>query len=542
MGIPRTFTILGLLLLVGCVDLTPPWQSGKQIYDGAAADGTTRDVASFYEAGGPPAQQDTSVPAMDAPTPSGTDGASDAPPVLGDGAGDPGSGSGGDSFAVSIEIGNLDETGLADVAADVADDGPSDRPSGIDADGRDAVATGTGGAAGGGGKTATGGSSGANGGGGTGGSGSGGIATGGTGTGGTGTGGTGTGGTGTGGGGSGGTGTGGSGSGGTGTGGSGSGGTSGGSDGGADAGARNGAWTKIASGSPQHAFPGVAYDPTLQHAVLFGGTSCAEDAPTNDTWEWDGASWTMVTPIGAVPSARGSIRMAFDSAHGVAIVHGGWAPSDNPQPGTYSYNLTTHTWTSLGTNLLNLGWYALGYDSDAQLVRMFGGNVKLTFYREVRSWDSPTQTWPSATPAGPSARARHTWACDEQRHRFVMFGGFTSWGGTACLAETWEYDPSATTWLQTATATDHPQACDTPPLVYDPKRKVVVLYGYLNGGETWEYDAGTHLWTSIAGANQVGATSGMTMFYDEKLQAVLLVGGCNAGTLQDGTWQYQPPQ
>jgi hypothetical protein len=233
--------------------------------------------------------------------------------------------------------------------------------------------------------------------------------------------------------------------------------------------------------------------------------------------------------------------MAFDRAHGVAIVHGGWAPTDNPQPGTYSYNLATHTWTSLGTSLANLGWYALDYDTDAQLVRMFGGNVKTTFYRDVRSWNSTAQTWPSVAPAGPSARAKQSWAYDQQRRRFVMFGGFTSWGSTPCLVETWEYDPTTTTWQQTATTTAQPQDCDAPPLVYDPNRKVAVLYGSLNGGETWEYDAGTHLWTNVAGANQVGATDSATLFYDEKLQAVLLVGGCSAGTLQNGTWQYLPP-
>jgi hypothetical protein len=250
----------------------------------------------------------------------------------------------------------------------------------------------------------------------------------------------------------------------------------------------------------------------------------------------------MVTPTGDVPSARGSIRMAFDRANGVALVHGGWAPSDSPQPGTYSYNVATHTWTSQGTNLANLGWYALDYDTDAKLVRMFGGNVKLTFYREARSWDATTQTWSSVAPTGPSARARQGWAYDQQRHRFVMFGGFTSWGGTPCLVETWEYDPVAATWQQTATTTAQPQACDTPPLVYDPKRKVVVLYGALNGGETWEYDAGTHLWTQVAGANQPGALGATTLFYDEKLQAVLLAGGCSADVLQNGTWQYLPPQ
>jgi hypothetical protein len=537
-GVTRTYAVLGLLLLFGCVYLTPPWERTTTGGDGATVDGGAVDVAAF-ETGGTSRQEDTGLPVIDAPTSGETGGRIDAPWAIGDGVGEAGSAGAMDTFVAGSETGGGEETRPADAVADAAIDPPLDGSSGTGADGIDAVRTGTGGAAGGGGMAGTGGSAGTTGSGGTG---SGGAGTGGVGTGGVGTGGVGAGGVGTGGAGTGGVGTGGAGTGGVGTGGSETGGASGGADGGTDAGARSGAWTKIASSSPRQAYPGVAYDPALQRAVLFGGhTTCTEDAPTNRTWEWDGASWTMVAPAGDIPSARGSIRMAFDRAHGVAIVHGGWAPTDNPQPGTYSYNLATHTWTSLGTSLANLGWYALDYDIDAQLVRMFGGNLKTTFYRDVRSWNSTTQTWPGVAPTGPSARAKPSWAYDQQRRRFVMFGGFTSWGGTPCLAETWEYDPTTTTWQQTATTTAQPQDCDAPPLVYDPKRNVVVLYGSLNGGETWEYDAGTHRWTNVAGANQVGATSSSTIFYDEKLQAVLLVGGCTAGALQDGTWQYLPP-
>jgi hypothetical protein len=191
---------------------------------------------------------------------------------------------------------------------------------------------------------------------------------------------------------------------------------------------------------------------------------------------------------------------------------------------------------------MSLEWYALGYDTDADRVRMFGGSDGPNFYRDVRSWASATQTWSSVTAAGPSARARHGWVFDQEHHRFVMFGGVTAWGA-ANLADTWEYDPAAATWQQTATTGTRPQDCDMPPpLAYDPNRKVVVMYCYQNGGQTWEYNAGTHLWSLAVGAIQVGATSGASVFYDEKLQAVLLVGGCTGGSLQDGTWQYLPAQ
>jgi hypothetical protein len=234
--------------------------------------------------------------------------------------------------------------------------------------------------------------------------------------------------------------------------------------------------------------------------------------------------------------------MAFDRANGEAIVHGGWVPPDNPQAGTYSYKLSTHSWILRGTSLINLGWYALGYDNNAGLVRMFGGNVYTTFYRDVRSWNGAAGSWTAVAPAGPSARYRPAWAFDQEHGRFVMFGGYAVLGAPG-LYETWEYDPATTSWQQRATTGTRPLACDMPaPLVYDPARKVVVMYCSQNGGDTWEYDAGAHVWSRVVGANQVGARSGAVAFYDEERQAVLLVGGCSGGVLQDSTWQYVPQQ
>lgn len=305
-----------------------------------------------------------------------------------------------------------------------------------------------------------------------------------------------------------------------------------------DGGAQGPVWIKIASSSPQHLRPAVGYDPALQRAALFGGhTDCMEYQATNQTWEWDGAAWTKVTPTGQIPSARGAVGMAFDGAHGEAIIHGGWAQPNFMQTGTYAYNLGTHAWASRG-GPPNLGWYAIDYDSDAGLVRLFGGSDNRTFFREVRTWI--TSSWQNQNATGPVGRARHGWVFDQEHHVFVMFGGVPNWFA-AHFADTWEYDPAANAWQQTAITGTHPSDCDTPPpMVYDPHRKLVVMYCYTNGGETWEYDAGAHAWSKTADASTIGLISGASLFYDMKLRSVLLVGGCKSGSPQDGTWQYIP--
>jgi len=101
----------------------------------------------------------------------------------------------------------------------------------------------------------------------------------------------------------------------------------------------------------------------LRRAVAFGGSSsCAANVPTNDTWEWHGATWSQPTVSGDLPSPRLSMAMTFDRKSGVALVHGGWVPPDNPQEGTYTYDLETHTWASRGASPS----FADSYDTNTQ--------------------------------------------------------------------------------------------------------------------------------------------------------------------------------
>ena len=48
---------------------------------------------------------------------------------------------------------------------------------------------------------------------------------------------------------------------------------------------------------------GMAYDPALGQVLLFGGESSESGPYLNDTWEWNGSSWTTVPP-GFDPAAR----------------------------------------------------------------------------------------------------------------------------------------------------------------------------------------------------------------------------------------------
>ena len=86
-------------------------------------------------------------------------------------------------------------------------------------------------------------------------------------------------------------------------------------------------WTeKTITSSPSARYgQGMAYDPAHGQTVLFGGYTFLGFTSANyhgDTWTWDGANWTLRSPANT-PSPRYQTAMAFDEAHGQAILFGG---------------------------------------------------------------------------------------------------------------------------------------------------------------------------------------------------------------------------
>ncbi len=78
-------------------------------------------------------------------------------------------------------------------------------------------------------------------------------------------------------------------------------------------------WQQAAwGGRSTHA---IAYDPLLQKTVLFGGSPGAQEV-TDDTWEWDGASWKQRFPMHR-PPPRNNFAMVYDVNRKHVVMFGG---------------------------------------------------------------------------------------------------------------------------------------------------------------------------------------------------------------------------
>lgn len=136
---------------------------------------------------------------------------------------------------------------------------------------------------------------------------------------------------------------------------------------------------------------GLAYDEVRAQTVLFGGGNISPSIVYNDTWTWDGTTWTQVAPVSS-PSPREAATMTFDAALSRVILHAGT--------------------TAAGSSYLDDAW----------------------------TWDG--QTWSQLQP-NPPAPANRWWAAatfDRAHQQTIVFGGITAPGSANpanWLSDTW---------------------------------------------------------------------------------------------------------
>jgi hypothetical protein len=82
-------------------------------------------------------------------------------------------------------------------------------------------------------------------------------------------------------------------------------------------------WTDVtpAMSPPGRRYPSLSYDPARKRVVMFGGVN-ATQASFNDTWEWDGTAWTEVV-VPAPPGLRWGAALAYDAVHRQQVLFGG---------------------------------------------------------------------------------------------------------------------------------------------------------------------------------------------------------------------------
>lgn len=204
----------------------------------------------------------------------------------------------------------------------------------------------------------------------------------------------------------------------------------------------------------------IAFDGTRAVTVLFGGQN--GNNPLGDTWAWNGTAWAPQSP-GASPSPRFLGTLVFDSARQTVVAFGGLDTRTDPWTvldDTWEWDGTT--WTRQAPAASPPPRYAASaaFDSARGKVVVFGGtDLNLdglgspTAFNDTWEWDGTT--WTQRVVSGPSGRAYARMAYDPAHQATVLFGGQTGPDlGYQKLNETWTWDGSS--WIQQSPATVPP--------------------------------------------------------------------------------------
>lgn len=215
----------------------------------------------------------------------------------------------------------------------------------------------------------------------------------------------------------------------------------------------------------------MVYDAAQGVSLLFGGMATTASAAgvvgiggdSSETWAFDGTSWTQLHPLTSPPD-REWATMAYDAARGQVVLFGGiGGADDNALDDTWIWNGTTWTQETPSTAPVARYLSAMGYDPVGGDVVLFGGSVctdvtvtppynKCADGNDTWTWDGTT--WTQQTPStSPLPRDGATLTIDPGSGQLLLAGGQTypntecQWPGCAAQG-TWTWDGA--TWRSVA--------------------------------------------------------------------------------------------
>jgi hypothetical protein len=206
------------------------------------------------------------------------------------------------------------------------------------------------------------------------------------------------------------------------------------------------AWSVVsgdgaAAAPPPRLHPSVAWDEGSQQVVLYGGIGVG-DSDFGDTWAWNGAAWTE-RQLSAPAGRQAPVGMAWDAATGqLALMTVDLL--EDPPDGLYAGRLWiagNDAWAARDGSTPTFSPIQALVGTGDGLALVDGGLLQ----GNSATWTWDGATWTRAPGAGFSPRNGHAVAYDAARGRLVLFGGYD---GVRDTAELWEWD--GTVWRQFA--------------------------------------------------------------------------------------------
>ncbi|HET8542665.1 MAG TPA: kelch repeat-containing protein [Anaeromyxobacter sp.] len=266
-------------------------------------------------------------------------------------------------------------------------------------------------------------------------------------------------------------------------------------------------WNVQPALAPPLGAPAMAYQPYSKvtgRIVVFGGRTTGD--PSNELWEWDGATWTQRPTSGGPPQKRNRAGLAYDALQNVLVLFGGngYFPQfpfpEEPAPLNDTWELSgspsAWTWTRRANpppaGLTPRYGHAL-LPTESGAIAFFGALAGSQFSDQVWRWDAApvAKSWTKLTVGtSPAARGLHVMTWDSVRGRALLFGGKSAQGE---LRDVWEW--TGTEFVQRSPPANAvwPRARVESAMAFDSRRGRAVLFGGTSAGakldDLWEWDA-----------------------------------------------------
>lgn len=239
-----------------------------------------------------------------------------------------------------------------------------------------------------------------------------------------------------------------------------------------------GRWTPISGPAPSpRGEAQMAWDPADQMVMLFGGTGCRNpptctvNGPLNDTWGFSRGHWFPVATSGSPPPTDEG-GLAYDPSSQQMVLFGGLSCFVECVTWTYAAG----AWAPLNVSGPQFR-YGEGFaedDSDQGAV-LYGGVAGGTYMSDT--WLYASGAWRRIDVPSPAQRADMAMGWDSALAAVVMFGGdyvtLSNFPGVT-YGDTWTFAQSGwTAWA----GTGHPGARSSAAGAEDPSSGAFVLTG-----------------------------------------------------------------
>lgn len=319
-------------------------------------------------------------------------------------------------------------------------------------------------------------------------------------------------------------------------------------------------WSNITptTGPPSRYEFAMTYNPDTQQVLVYGGCLAENcDTPGADLWAFDGTSWSLVNAA-ATPGPRYMTQLAYDRAHQQLVLFSGFPGiANNVTPGrvlndTWTFDGATWTQQTPANSPIERYGGGLVWDSARQRLVLYGGlswkqSARTDVYRQdTWIWDGSNWTQ-QQTASAPRRSAEIGFVYNDSLGKEVYFGGnrlivcdhgTCPWGSDLSWYDdqTWVLDASG--WARPAAA--EPEERSHALITYDSATNQVIMVGteceYAesapNCNDMWNWNG--ERWTQLhPPSGLVAAYAWLDVYgmaYDSLAQQVVAVVSSHAST------------